>query len=287
MEEITQQKPLKRFTTLQLIILTWLALLTLVIAVITINLLQAQATFKTALAQAADEMATLADDHIKYTVQINQMVPISTNIAIDEEIVVPISFEVNHVIAVDNEIPFQQEIVIPVNLEIDELFPIDTTVPFKDEITVPVDKVISIDEGFGVPIQIPGYGEVVIDIPIRADIPVKFDVQVPIDKDIPVQTEIPVQLPISKTVTVEIDRKVPVNLEIPVRIPIETEVTVPFSRTIPIDVDVPVVIDIPIDIAIGETPFGDYLRDLGQSLRQMATKWNAPKETEGNPWKNQ
>jgi hypothetical protein len=264
---------LKNFTLFQWTVLAWLLVLSIIVAVVSINLLRARIVVNSTLAQAADDIIALADDHIRYTVKIDQTVPISTNIVIDEEILVPVSLEVNHTITVENEIPFQQEIDVPVNLEIDELFPIDTTVPFKDEITVPIDEVITIDEKFGIPIQVPLYGEAILDIPIRADIPVEFDVQVPIDRNIPVETNIPVKFPISKTLTVEIDRNVPIEMEIPVSIPVKTEVTVLFSRTIPIEVDVPIVMDIPLDIAISETPFGDYLRDLGESLRQMATEY--------------
>ena len=114
--------------------------------------------------------------------------------------------------------------------------------------------------------------QAVIDVPIRADIPIKFAVTVPIDRQIPVQTEIPVNIPISQTVTVAVDRLIPVELEVPVTIPIEAELTVPVSRTIPIQVDVPVVMDVPVDIPLSETPLGDYLRGLSESLRQMAAE---------------
>jgi hypothetical protein len=42
------------------------------------------------------------------------------------------------------------------------------------------------------------------------------------------------------------------------------------SRTIPVQTDIPIIIDVPIDIAIAETPFGDYLLDLSRSLNQLA-----------------
>lgn len=146
---------LNRYSPFQLFTVAWLGLLTIIMAIIVINLLRAQTTVRAALAQAAADLTEVADAHIQYTVRISQTVPISTHIAINEDIPVPVNLTVEHTITVDNEIPFQQEIEVPVNLEIDQVFPISTTIPFKDEITVPIDEVISIDEEFGVPINIP------------------------------------------------------------------------------------------------------------------------------------
>lgn len=226
-----------------------------------------QATAKILLALAATELTELAEGHIHYTVHISQTVPISTEVVLNERIPVPVSLEVNDTLPVNAEIPFQEEILVPVNLEIDQVFSVDTTVPFKDEIVVPVDDVVHIDERFETRVL----GQT-INIPIRGDIPVKLSVKVPIDKKIPVQTDIPVKFPISETLPVEIGWTIPVDLEIPVNLPVETEVIVPFERTIPINVQVPIVLDVPIDIAISDTPFGEYLRNLGEQLRQITTE---------------
>jgi hypothetical protein len=41
---------------------------------------------------------------------------------------------------------------------------------------------------------------------------------------------------------------------------------VPLNWTIPINIEVPLVLDVPIDIAIGDTPLGEYLRNLAGQL---------------------
>lgn len=223
-----------------------------------------ETTVKVLLALASSELASLAEGHIQHTVHISQTVLISTDIAVDERIPVPINLVVSNTLPVKTEIPFQEKIVVPVDLEIDQVFPVSTTVPFQDEIIVPVDDVITIDEKFETRLL----GQT-IKIPIRGDIPVQLTVAVPIDKKIPVRTSIPIQFPISETLPVEIDLTIPVDLEIPVNLPVETSVTVPFSRTIPISVAVPVVLDVPIDIAIGDTFLGEYLRELGEQLGRL------------------
>ncbi len=259
---------LKQLSPFQYMTMGWLIALTVVMAILISNLLQAQAAVNSTLAQAADDLLDLAEARIQYTVHLSQTLPIETSIAINEDILVPVNLTVKHTIAVDNKIPFDQTIEVPVNLEINEIFPIDTTVPFNDNITVPVDQEITIDQVFPVPVKIPLIGETSINIPILAKIPVKFNVDVPIKRDIPIKAEIPVNFPVSKTLTVNINREVPVKMDIPINIPISTEVTVPFSRTIPIAVNVPIAMDVPLDIAISDTPFGEYLQNASQELRQ-------------------
>jgi hypothetical protein len=271
MESSEKTSWLNRFSHFQYLTVIWLILLTLVMSFLIITLLQARVMVKTTLTQAADDLAELANERIEYTVHLSQTVPFSTHFAINEEILVPVNLTVEHTITVDNEIPFQQMLDVPVNLEIDEVLPVDTTVPFNDKISVPIDQEISIDEVFAVQLDIPLFGVTTVDVPIRSQIPVKFDVEVPINRNIPIKTNIPVKFPISKTLTVAVDRRVPVKIDIPINIPISTEVTVPISRTIPVELNVPIVMEVPLDIAISETPFGDYLRNASKQLDKAVT----------------
>jgi hypothetical protein len=260
---------IKRLGLFRVIVILWLILLSSVSAIIIYNLLQVRDAAQTILAEAASELTEVAEGRIQYMVHISQTIPISTSIAINEEIEVPVSLVVKDTIPVKAEIPVKEEIIVPVDLKVEQIFPVDTIVPFKDTVLVPIDEVIYLNETFSIPIEIPGYGEAAIPIPIRANIPVKLDVEVAIDKQIPVKTDIPVSFPVTDELPVQIDLDIPVDMDIPINLPIETEVTVPFSRTIPINVEVPIIMDVPIDIAISETPFGASLQDLSDKLRQL------------------
>ncbi len=273
MRHLSKPPPTQGAIIFRLILIIWLVGLTVGLVFMAGRFRQAQTAAQAALLQAAGEVETLAGEHIRHNVAISRTIPIVADIAINQAITVPVSLVVSHTIAIDSEMPFEQEIIVPVDLEIDETFPVSTTVPFQDEITVPIDDVIYINDTFGVPLDLPmSSEEFVLKVPIRADVPVQLDVTVPIDRDIPVYTEIPVRFPISRTFSVHLDRPMPVKLDVPINIPIETEITVPFSRTIPIQVDVPLAMDVPIDIALSETPFGAYLGQLAESLRQMAAE---------------
>ncbi len=223
-----------------------------------------QASVEALLGLAADQLTELAGSRIQYTFHLSQTFPLSTAIAVNERIPVPVSLTVNDTIPVRAEIPFQQKLVVPVNLQIDQVFTVDMSVPFHDQIVAPVDDVIHIDERFNVRLLGQNFS-----VPIRGDIPVKLNVTIPVEQDFPIHADIPVQFPISETLPVAIDWTVPVDLDIPLRLPVKTTVIVPFSRTIPIRVDVPLALDAPIDIAIGETPLGATLRELAERLRLL------------------
>ena len=219
------------------------------------------ATVRALWAVATADLSELADSHIRYTVHISEMVPISTDILVDEHIPVQISVVLSNTVPVNAEIPIQKEMIVPVNLEIEQEFVVSTTVRFQDAILVPIDEVIHIDESFETRVL----GQTV-SIPVRGDIPIRMEVTVPIDTVFPVQASVPVAFPIAEELPVDIDWLIPIDLEIPVEFPVNTQVTVPFKRTIPIRLEVPVVLDVPIDIALGDTAFGAYLRDLGELL---------------------
>jgi type II secretory pathway pseudopilin PulG len=260
-----------RPTFFQIVIIGWLLLLTAIVGVGVVNLLRLQRAAEDSLAQAARQLTTLRDDHISYLVKIDQMVPVSTSVNINENIAVPISLTVAHTVRIDDAIPFEQDLVVPVEFEIDRQFPIVTTIPFSDTIELTISRFINIDSNdIEVPISIPGLGQYSLPIPIQARIPINFPVSIPISRTIPVNAQIPIKIPISETFTIAVSRTVPVQLDIPVNIPVETEVIVPISRTIPIQTDIPIAMDVPINIAIADTPFGDYLLDLSESLQQLA-----------------
>ena len=218
-----EQKPSRQLTQRQFqrIALAWLVAISLILGYLVVSLFRIQATARTTLDQAADDLTTLAKAHIEYTVSISR------------------------VVSIDTEIPFNQAITVPVDMEINRVFPLDTSISFQEEFTVPVSQVLSIDQTFNVPFDIPlTERTVAVPIPIQADIPIRFEIKVPIDKELDIQADIPVLLPISENFTVTI------------------------NRTIPVQAKVPIVLDVPIDIALGDTPFGEYLQSLGESLRQ-------------------
>ncbi len=281
---------LKRFTLFQITI-TGLVLLCLVLQTgIIVYLLQARSTSqpvlsrsdelleladqapyvsesmaRALLAQAATELADLAESHIRYTVRLSRTVRIATEVEVNETIPVPISLIVSDTIRVNTTLPFQEQVVVPVRLEIDQVFPVSTTIPFQEQIDVPIDDVVHIDERFSV--RVLGQD---IQLPVRGDIPVRLDVQVPLDEEFAFRADVPVQFPISDTLPFDLDWLVPVDLDIPVNLPVETEVMVPLKRTIPIDLDLPIVLDVPLDIAIEETSIGQYLLNLSERLDQFS-----------------
>lgn len=154
----TEQKPSRQLSQRQFrwIALAWLVIISLILGYLVVSLLRIQATARTMLDYAADELTALAEAHIEYTVNISRAV------------------------SIDTEIPSNQSLTVPVDMEINHVFPIDTSISFQEEFTVPVSQVLSIDQTFNVPFDIPPTERTVaVPIPIQADIPIRFDIAIP------------------------------------------------------------------------------------------------------------
>ena len=137
MPTLVKYKPAKHSTLVWLSVLVIISLL--LNAAIIFVLLQLRTASKTILLQTAADLDTLAAESFQYTVEINQTVPVATEVVIDEEVLVPVSMVVSHTIAIDTEVPFQDEITVPLDLmKPGETIPISTTLPFEQVITVPI-----------------------------------------------------------------------------------------------------------------------------------------------------
>ncbi|HEY69431.1 MAG TPA: hypothetical protein G4O08_02480 [Anaerolineae bacterium] len=128
-------------------ILLWILVVAL-IALSTITLLkliEARKITHQTVAQAADLLAALEDLRIEQTVAIQEDIPISVVITIDETLEVP----------VQTDVEIEHETTIPVNVApygtINVTIPIETTIPIDMtfdipmEITVPVETTVPVD----------------------------------------------------------------------------------------------------------------------------------------------
>jgi len=143
------------------------------------------------LNQAANDLDALAQNHIQYTVNIDETVPVETSIAIKQDIPVPVSIEISHTLAIDTEVAFDDKLLVPVDLTIDQTIPIDTVIPFNGVFTVPVTLDL----------------ETLLPLAAQAT-PLGQDIVVPLDFGI---NDV---LPVNTSLTLERNVQVPVNLEI-------------------------------------------------------------------------
>lgn len=164
------------------------------------------------------------------------------------------AFTVDQTIPIKTQIPFNEKVPVAIDFYVDETFPVNVNVPFADTFTIPLKATLPVDTDVQIPFPLPLNPNNVLSIPIKTDIPIDLKFDVPLSTTVPIKTVIPVKMPI------------------------KTEVMVNINRTVAIDTQVPVQMNVPVVIKLSETPFGAYLKELGQSLRQSAVSLGAVSE---------
>ena len=247
---------------------------------------------------------------IPINIPIEQILPATLPAPLGQDIEIPLQIDSGQVLSIDSKVLLNRNTNIPLNLNINQEFLAETTM-FGQVISVPINldinRIISataemapsnvdIPLSFSLEDIVPANtstaigstsvrttkDSIILPIPTMEEMlanlspeqrTVKFDLPIAINQDFPVETEIPLDLPFGNEFTVPINKVIPIDMEVPINLPIETEVTVPINFTVPIAMNVPVVMDIPIDIPLNETPFGAYMKDLSNSLRQAVNSY--------------
>ncbi len=133
-------------------LLAMLALLSLALNGVTIlSFLQFRRTMHRAVKDARAPVSQLADDTFSYTVAVDQEIPVSTEIPLNETLQVPINAVV----------PVSTTVVVPVNLGFrtyDLAVPIEAVFPIDMEVSVPVSQTV----------------DVTTVVPLEVDVPVEI-----------------------------------------------------------------------------------------------------------------
>lgn len=135
-----------------LILLGALTLVSLILnGVVIVQLLQLRCAAREVVTDVRTIVTDLADDTFSHTVEVDQEIPLSTNIPFNEAVTVPIN----------TVIPISTTVIVPVNLGITTYrltVPIDTLVPVDMDVTVPFSQTV----------------DVVTAVPLDVDVPVEI-----------------------------------------------------------------------------------------------------------------
>lgn len=132
-----------------LILLGALTLLSLLVSgVVLVQFLRLRSTARGIVADTRGLVADLADETFSYTVEVDQDIPLSTDVPFHEAVTVPIN----------TVIPISTTVVVPINLRFTTYnlaVPIDTVVPVDVEVTVPFSETVSITTAVPVDVDVP------------------------------------------------------------------------------------------------------------------------------------
>ncbi len=224
-----------------------------------------------------ENISQIVDDisiqHIITEVEVNDTIPLNSDITVTEELEVNIDLNLNTIIPLKVEIPVDQSIIVPFELGVLDYITIDTLIEVMDNVNIIVDDTIPLDQKVNVSI----FGGKGFKMPIRGDIPVNQKLNIGFDELLPVKSTVPVDLLIIDTLPVGLSLKIPVDIDVPVRIPLKTKARISFDGPLPVNASVPIELAIPVDIPLESTSLSAYFKKLGTSLR------NLPKIKEENP----
>lgn len=132
-----------------LIALAALTLLSLVLnGVLVFELLQLRRAAHRVVTEARSIVTEVADDTLSYTVEVDQKIPVSAEIAFNEAVSVPIN----------TVVPISTTVVVPVNLGFGtyELgLPIQTVFPIDMEVDVPISETVDVTAVVPLEVDVP------------------------------------------------------------------------------------------------------------------------------------
>ena len=221
------------------------------------------------LGNIMDEMAA---DSIVYSMDLNQDMPVQTNILIEDEVDVNINMLVESEIPFTAEIPVNEEMLIPFKIGVHEYIKLDTTIEITEDVNIFVKDTIPLDQRMK--IQMFGENKNTGEsrgpsMRIKSKIPLHQNLLIEFRETMPVNSMVPIDMLIVDTLPVGLDMRIPVDVMVPVRIPLKTSAKVSFSESMPIDANIPININVPINIPLRETTLAGYFKRMAKGMRNL------------------
>ena len=252
---------LKKKWTFRLLVASLATSIVLIIVLIT-----ALSVMKKRLNTVGDIVDTMAIQHIITEVDVDQSIPLKTDISVTDGLTVGIDMYIDTEIPFKAEIPVTQEMLVPFKIGVKDYIRLDTTIRITDYVNIDVIDTIPLDQK----VQLPIFGKKGPWMPIKGKIPLNQQLKVGFSELLPVKSVVPVDLVIIDTLPVGLQMKIPVDVMVPVKIPIKQNADIVFSGPMPVDGQVPIQMKIPVDIALEETALSTYFRKLAFGLRGLA-----------------
>lgn len=216
-------------------------------------------------------MDEMAEDHIVYSMDLNQDMPVQTEILIEDEVDVNINMLVESEIPFTAEIPVNEDMLIPFKIGVHDYIKLDTLIEITEDVNIFVKDTIPLDRRM----QIGMFGEKKDGTPrgpsmrVKGDVPLNQNLLIEFRERMPIHSIVPIDMLIIDTLPVGLSMRIPVDVMVPVRIPLKTSARVSFSEKMPINANIPININVPIDIPLKETSLAGYFKRMAKGMRNL------------------
>ena len=241
--------------------------------VIIIALLTALNIAQKRLNTIGELMNEMSTQHIVTNVEVNENIPLSSDIKVTDELNVNINMFLSTEIPFKAEIPVNEDMLVPFKIGVQDYIKLDTTIMVTDNVNILVDDTIPLNQKMKMAL----FGGKGIGLPIKGKIPVKQSLNIGFEELLPVHSTVPINMLIVDTLPVGLSMKIPVDLMVPVNIPLKTSARIQFDEPMSVDAEIPVKLNIPVDIPLEETSLAYYFKKMAKGLKEL-TKITTEKE---------
>jgi hypothetical protein len=151
-EDVAEKAARRALRPLEVLMLAMLAISLLIHALTISRLLGVRNTLRAEVERLATTVEAAKSDQVRYTLPIDQQIPVDVDVPIQRSMTIPINTEVR----------IQQDIVLPVDTgfgTLDIPIPIDATIPVSTSVPIELDQTVNIST----------------TVPIRLDVPITID----------------------------------------------------------------------------------------------------------------
>jgi hypothetical protein len=165
------------------------------------ELQQYRATTAELLKTVSGQVNGLTQNDMVYTVKIDQTIPFSATVPINQDLAIPVKFELN------------------------DTFPLQAVIPLNTKINLPITTTIPVNQKFNVSLNILGQ-DVALPVAIQGSLPVDVNLDVPFKQDVAINARVPVKLPIDTTVKINLSQNIPIQSQVPIKMEVPIKVSV-------------------------------------------------------------
>lgn len=198
MNQTRGNTPVSAWTLLALLVA--LAAMGLVVYLL-FELQQYRTTTAELLKTVSSKINGLSQNDMEYTVKIDQTIPFSASVPINQDLAIPVKFELN------------------------DTFPLQAVIPLNTKINLPITTNIPVNQKFNVSVNVLGQ-DIALPVAIQGMLPVDVTLDVPFKQDVQINARVPIKLPIDTTIKINLSQNIPIQSQVPIKMDVPIKVSV-------------------------------------------------------------
>lgn len=185
---------------------TLLALLVAIMALVMVGyLLVEMQQYRDATAgllkNLSGQLNGLTQKDVEYTVKVDQTIPFSANVPLNQDLSVPVKFELN------------------------DTFPLEAVIPVNTKFNLPITTTIPVNQKFNAALNVLGQ-DITLPVSIQGSLPIDLNLDVPLKQDLKISANVPIKVPIDTVIKINLSQNIPIQSQVPIKMDVPVKVSV-------------------------------------------------------------